>query len=634
MRQPAAFLSLHPGSLGVARTVLLACCVAALILSPASAQTATPHGSLPEAVEEQLASARAGVVGEYLSEELEARVASSFPRPERAAALARVALELANVGPDLSERARPMVYREAAQLARLSLRQGGRKPGAAALASIGVLADDPTYTRQGVAALLRLAPQSDELAYFQTMLALQEEDWDGANAALERAHQLGMGDAEYARLQAQIEDATPLTALYWRSGLVGLGGWLAGFVVLFVVGALLSHLTLMTATRLAGQRDGAARGVGWFLRAAYRALLLVTSVYFYASLPLVAIGVAALAAVVIYACFALGRVPLYFVVAVFVGAFVTVWAVLSAFWAMVAPRRESDPGPQLDLGANPRLSALLEEAAQVIGTRKVDAVYLTVGTEFAVFERGGFWARLRDTTQRCLIVGVGGLAGLNRLEMRSILAHEYGHYRNEDTAGGSFALAVRHSFGTLVRALAEGGADDWRNPAWWFVHWFERLFLRVSQGASRLQEILADRWAIFAYGSDAFVRSTETIVASEVRFGDHLARTVAETFEVNKPQANLYRFQPSVVISDKQVQLIASESLAREPLPFDSHPSHQQRIAWAQAIGAPGAPHPDDEESAWSLFSDRIAIEELLTEQVRRDIRRRRAMADALENTE
>jgi len=170
--------------------------------------------------------------------------------------------------------------------------------------------------------------------------------------------------------------------------------------------------------------------------------------------------------------------------------------------------------------------------------------------------------------------------------------------------------------------------------AWWFVHWFERLFLRVSQGASRLQEILADRWAIFAYGSDAFVRSTETIVASEVRFGDHLARTVAETFEVNKPQANLYRFQPSVVISDKQVQLIASESLAREPLPFDSHPSHQQRIAWARAIGAPGAPHPDDEESAWSLFSDRIAIEELLTEQVRGDIRRRRAMADALENTE
>jgi len=163
----------------------------------------------------------------------------------------------------------------------------------------------------------------------------------------------------------------------------------------------------------------------------------------------------------------------------------------------------------------------------------------------------------------------------------------------------------------------------------------DRYRRAMLSGDFDAQERLWKHAALNADVEAAFYQVHRDLVEErETDFVGAIARTVAETFEVNKPQANLYRFQPSVVISDQQVQLIASESLAREPLPFDSHPSHQQRIAWAQAIGAPGAPHPDDKESAWSLFSDRIAIEELLTEQVRGDIRRRRAMADALENTE
>ena len=49
------------------------------------------------------------------------------------------------------------------------------------------------------------------------------------------------------------------------------------------------------------------------------------------------------------------------------------------------------------------------------------------------------------------------------------------------------------------------GAAGWYNPAWLFVNGFFRVFLRVSQGASRLQEVMADRWAAFCYGSEAFV---------------------------------------------------------------------------------------------------------------------------------
>ena len=73
--------------------------------------------------------------------------------------------------------------------------------------------------------------------------------------------------------------------------------------------------------------------------------------------------------------------------------------------------------------------------------------------------------------------------------LRSILAHEYGHFRNQDTAGGTFALAARRSMMSLVIRLAESGTAGWFNPAWWFARAYLAVFLRVSLGASRLQEI-------------------------------------------------------------------------------------------------------------------------------------------------
>jgi len=87
---------------------------------------------------------------------------------------------------------------------------------------------------------------------------------------------------------------------------------------------------------------------------------------------------------------------------------------------------------------------------------------------------------------------------------KAVLAHEYGHLSNRDTAGGGFALAVRRSLTTAAVGLAERGVATWYNPAWLFLTGFNRVFLRISQGASRLQETLADRWAASAYGARYF----------------------------------------------------------------------------------------------------------------------------------
>src|SRR5690242_14838680 len=54
----------------------------------------------------------------------------------------------------------------------------------------------------------------------------------------------------------------------------------------------------------------------------------------------------------------------------------------------------ADPGEKLDWSQAPKLRKLLEEVAARVATRPVDNVYLTPGTDLAVFERGGFLERL------------------------------------------------------------------------------------------------------------------------------------------------------------------------------------------------------------------------------------------------
>jgi Zn-dependent protease with chaperone function len=41
---------------------------------------------------------------------------------------------------------------------------------------------------------------------------------------------------------------------------------------------------------------------------------------------------------------------------------------------------------------------------------------------------------------------------------KAVLAHEYGHLTNRDTAGGHLALSVRNAIYKSMTHLAEGGA--------------------------------------------------------------------------------------------------------------------------------------------------------------------------------
>jgi Zn-dependent protease with chaperone function len=202
-------------------------------------------------------------------------------------------------------------------------------------------------------------------------------------------------------------------------------------------------------------------------------------------------------------------------------------------------------------------------------------------------------------------------------QFRSILGHEYGHLRNEDTAGGRFAIAVRRSLFVMTLRLAQGGAAAWYNPAWWFVRGFHRVFLRISEGASRLQEVLADRGAALAYGSAAFASGLRHVVERSVRFDAHLQRTLHEVVERKRPLANIYAYQPA---ESTDLTTEVDEHWHREASAYDSHPPPDRRVAWVTALDAPDVVSPDDDEPVWSLFSDREELEREMTREVRENV--------------
>jgi Zn-dependent protease with chaperone function len=158
------------------------------------------------------------------------------------------------------------------------------------------------------------------------------------------------------------------------------------------------------------------------------------------------------------------------------------------------------------------------------------------------------------------------------------------------------------------------------------------VYLVVSHGASRLQEVLADRWAIRAYGSQAFISGFTRVVERSIYFDEHVQTTLRHVIEQSRPLPNLYRHEPEAAQAPQAAKAEQDadasaappdraervrQEMEREPSAYDSHPPPRQRLTWADAMAVERAPRPDDEVPAWDLFEDREDLERQMTAQVR-----------------
>jgi Zn-dependent protease with chaperone function len=456
----------------------------------------------------------------------------------------------------------------------------------------------------------------DELAthYFAAAGAAMSEDWLKAESEIGKAEAAGL---PHEAAEQFLDSGVRSRARVWRYVywvLYAAAAWAFGLLLLFALGKVFSNMTMRAVESADPEELTGARHET--LRRWYRALINFAGFYYYVSLPVVLCLVLLAAAAAVYAFMMLGRIPIKLVLILGFGAVVTVYQMIRSLFVK---REEADPGRPLREEEAPGLWALAREVASAVGTRPVDEIRVTPGTELAVYERGSSAEKRQDKATRVLILGVGVLNGFSRSAFRAVLAHEYGHFGHRDTAGGDVALRVSKDMIVFAYAMAAAGQAVWYNLAFQFVRAYHFIFRRISHGATRLQEILADRVAVYNYGARAFEEGLTHVIYRDAEFNHLAVREINAATNARRALQNLYELPAAKGgEAERDVETAFRESLERKTSEDDTHPAPSERFRLARRVKTKGEPPADG--TVWELFADREALTREMSQLVEQRI--------------
>ena len=337
------------------------------------------------------------------------------------------------------------------------------------------------------------------------------------------------------------------------------------------------------------------------LRRCYGQLINVAGMYYYVSIPFVILFVLAIAGSIIYAFLFVGYIPIKLMIILGIGAVITVYKMVGSLFV---PANSDEPGRSLSRREAPGLWQLTRDVADKLGTKPIDDIRVTPGTELAVYERGSRSDRRNGRGRRALVLGLGLIPDFDQNPFCAVLAHEYGHLAHRDTAGGDVAMRVNRNMMNFAYAMAEAGQAVWWNIGFQFLRLYHFLFLRISHGATRLQEVLADRTAARLYGAQPFEEGLRHVVRRQIEFKTCTKEELQRSIAAGKPFENLYTLE---TVPDKWLEEEVHGALNRQTSEDDTHPSPKDRFRLASRVicqnhsAAPSGP-------MWNLFADREAI--------------------------
>jgi len=452
--------------------------------------------------------------------------------------------------------------------------------------------------RQATDLLVRKYPDQMATHYCSAIRAAIDENWITAEDEIKKAGRLGL---PASTVQAFLDNGIHTRALAWRSGyyvLYLLVAWVCGLLILFVAGKLFSKLTLRFIET--ADLNSSASPAESALRRYYRGLINVAGTYYYISVPVVVFLVLAVTAAIVYGFIALGRIPIKLVFILVLGAVVTVYKMIHSLFVKVS---SEEPGRSLSPEEASGLWNLTREVAEKLGTRPLDAIRVAPGTEMAVYERGSYRDRSKGLGQRTLIMGVGLLPGFDQSQFRAVLAHEYGHLAHSDTAGGDVALRVNQDMMKFAYAMAHAGQAVWWNIAFQFLKLYHFLFVRISHGATRLQEVLADRASARLYGARQFEEGLRHVIRRQIEFQYTAGKEIEDALKSGRALQNIYALETP---AEKTVEEAIEQAINRQTSEDDTHPSPVDRFRLVSRVTCQNQPGPCG--PMWDLFADREAI--------------------------
>lgn len=207
---------------------------------------------------------------------------------------------------------------------------------------------------------------------------------------------------------------------------------------------------------------------------------------------------------------------------------------------------------------------------------------------------------------------------MNQGQFRAILAHEYGHFSHADTAGGDLAWQVRATLYQMAQRMAHTGVGTVINPAWLFLNGYYKIFQRITQGASRLQEILADRLAAVTYGVENIKGGLEFIVRRDLAFSRQTGTEIQCAQTEQRGLNNLYTL-PEVEDCD-ELEKVYQEVVNRKTSPYDSHPGLRDRVALMEQARSSSLSEIDN-RPVWQLFDRPEQLQETVTKEIENALR-------------
>lgn len=408
-------------------------------------------------------------------------------------------------------------------------------------------------------------------------------------------------------------------------------GWLATFGLLAVSGIALSQsmLDMMNSAQFVKKQQ--ISGSERLIRRVYRMVINVAGVFYFVSVHGLAIFIIAALFPAFVAFGMAGTVPFDPGVFIFAAIGYAMVEIMVQFGG--EPSEPVLPGRPVTREEAPDLWDMVEAVAERLGTRPVDTIFIKPDTAIAVTEEGNLIQKWLNMGERRLILGLGVLSGVTQNQFQAILAHEYGHFSNRDTAGGTLAGYVVDSMYHAVRGFRRTGSKRWYNPVWMFMRVFKPVFLRIALGASRLQELMADRCAAQAYGPEHLSSGLAAVIRQEAVFTAHVKYAMARARFERSRIDNLWTLPP-IESRDQwnpeKFERELAETMARTTDEFDSHPSPNERIEYIKHV-MPSEPVIELPDSAADLLgnlptlqvemtnviNDRLAMERSL----RRDYR-------------
>jgi len=98
---------------------------------------------------------------------------------------------------------------------------------------------------------------------------------------------------------------------------------------------------------------------------------------------------------------------------------------------------------------HPELFKMIEETAIEVGTKKPKKVYITHDVNASVFYNSSFWS-LFFPVRKNLQIGLGLVNCVDSIELKAVLAHEFGHFSQKSMKLGTYVYTVNNAIYNMV----------------------------------------------------------------------------------------------------------------------------------------------------------------------------------------